>query len=49
MYMFLNREKSETNDFAIKKYLVVKEKYVENFNISRNNVTLLVDTHTKKF
>jgi len=47
--MFLNGEKSETNDFAIKKYMVVKEKYVENLNISRNNVTLIADTHTKKF
>ena len=46
--MFLKRERPETNDFVIKKYLVVKEKY---FNISRNLnfVQLLADTLAKSF
>ena len=33
-YKFLKQERTETDDFAIKKYLVVKEKYFQNFNIS---------------
>ena len=31
--MFLNRERPETDDFAIKKYLVVKEKYLVEISI----------------
>ena len=58
--IFFKQERPETDDFAIRKYQVVKEKY---FNISRNNakfvtfnnsrnnakvLAVLADTITKK-
>ena len=54
--MFFKRERPETDDFTIKKYLFVKE---NTFNISRNNQTPLqkksdnayscVSEHTEQF
>ena len=34
--MFLKRERPETDDFAIKIYLIVGKILIRNFNISRN-------------
>ena len=50
--MFLKRESPETDDFAIKKYLVVKEKYLVEISIfqkMRNFLQVLRDTLTQIF
>ena len=45
--MFLKRERPETDDFAIKKYQVVNEKYFQYFK--KCEICVLGDTLTKIF
>ena len=39
--MFLKREMPETDDFVVKKYLVMKEKYLLEFSLFQDSVTIL--------
>ena len=43
--MFLKRERPETDDFEIKEYLVVKEKYLVNISLFQE----ITNTLTKMF
>ena len=51
--MFLNRERPETDDFAIKKYLVVKKKFVGEILIFHNTENVFayscVSEHSEHF